>query len=688
MKNTSQNKKSINKFFIAFLIVALAFLAVGIGTLGSFYGTGDAYELRVKQESDTETPHVDFYLSDLTETAKDGTTKTVNLRLVDVYVNVAAIYAEEGTPATLRVERSMSGTSFSSPLNAVFENFYTPEPVTDEDGKTTSVATPDVTNGFFSYVAPFEFPADGWRVSSYHYVRLSINGGNANVLINEVVFKGEKLDSNFEGTGKFCVIPARIHAATHSASETAEQARARAEALLDKQYMPSDMQSSFNRFGKEEIYTLRTITEMRLGNTYAADKYGEAMDVYLIDSVYGALGHDILALGTLMFGMSPFGLRFFPMLAAYGALVVLSRLVTRLTKSEKAGFVFALIYALSCLTFGYGHIGTPLFIGVFFFACAFDLVHRFYANGIKKTNFVSVLPLLCAGVFGALAMCVNGAFLIPVAGVVGLFIAGMVRQQKAKKYALEQLLAEPDPVPAAEGEETAAVETKERRAGRILAEYRFKNTAAPALFISALAVGTFLFALIGMLPAYFTYLKVFDDPAHPVMNVFTLAWKAFAGGFVGLNAFGSNGNWLVETLFRGQLGSLAAATLLIVNPIALVAGVFGVCYAIGRIVVLARTKEHDKAWRSELRRTVILLAGLVISVVTALAVKSGGSFILLSYIFVFMLAANYFGKKNMTKAERIVSIIGLVLLALCFIEMTFFVFSIPLHAAVVSAILG
>ncbi len=682
MKNTSSNKKGLKGYFLAFLIVALAFLAVGLGTLGSVYGTGSAFELRAKRETDTETPRVDFRLS--------NPTNAPYLRVTDVYVNIAAIYAEPGTSVTLRVERSTSGTTFTGGVDAVFENYFTPVAELDENGKPVKdIPAPDVTDGFFRFVAPFDLSADSWRISTQLYARIYVKSGGANVLVNEVVFVGEELDSNYVGTGKTCVIPATVYDVTHASNESKSEAIERAGALVDRQRMPLTGESSFVRFGKDEVYSLKTIAEMRLGDWYAADSEGNPIDAYIIDGVYGPLGNDILALGTLIFGMSPFGLRFFPMLAAFGALVVLARLVVRLTRSEKAGFVFSLVYALSALTLCYGHVGTPLFLGVFFFALSLDLVHRFYADGIKKANFFSVLPLFCAGLSGAAAVCVNSAFAIPMAGVLGLFIAGMVRQQKAKKYYLEKALAEPDPEPvpvetAAEASGEPAPETKEHRAGRVIADFRFKNVAAPVLFVVSLVFGVFLFALVGILPAHTTYLKALDNVADPTLNVFTLAWTALAGGFTGANAYGSGTVWLFGTLFRGE-GLLQAATLAVVNPVALIAGAVGTVYAVVRLIMLLCKKERGKAWRAEVRTHAILLAGLALSLAAAFAVRTGSAFVLLAYLFAFLLAAVCFGREHLRGAARVLSVVGAVLLGICFAALIVFIFSIPLPSSFMDA---
>ena len=689
MKNSLGKRKGPKGFFLAFLIVALAFLAVGLGTLGSAYGTGDAFELRSKTEQDIETPSVTFQLSDLTETDAEGKSVTTRVRLMQVYVNLATIYADAGTYATLRVERSTSGTTFSTGLNAVFENYFTPVAEIGEDGKPVKdIPAPDATDEFFRFVAPFSFPDTDWRVSLYPYIRLSLTGTNPNVLINEVVFVGEKLDSSYEGTGETCLIPAKIYEAT-PIGESAESAKARANALLDAQAMPTEMQSTFGRFSDAEVSALKTIAEMRLGNTYAADAEGKALDTYHIEQVYGALGTDILALGTLMFGMSPFGLRFFPMLASFGTLIALARLVRRLTRSEKAGLVFTVLYALSCLTLGYGHLGTPLMLAVFFFAVSLNLVHAFYADGMKKGNFLHALPLLLAGLCGAAAICVNGAFVIPMAGVVALFVLGMVRQQKAKRYRLEKALAEDAAAPSeAEAQEEGA-ETPERRAAKVAAEFRFKNRVAPIVFGVALVIGAFLLALLGMLPAYYAYLKGFGDPSSP-SNVFTVAWQAFAGGFTGANAYAVPAWSVFAQLFRGT-GNWYALTAVTINPAALIAGGLGLLYTLVRLVLAFFAPERDKAWRAALRRNAVIAVLFVLALIMALAVKEAAVFVALLYLDAMLAGACLFGGEytgKAAKAVRIVNIVALVLLADLFASLAFFTFSIPLPANFMAAIFG
>ena len=62
MANFNERKKS--SLALRFIyIVALIFLCVGLCVLGSFRGTGNAYELKVQGTGDAETPTVVFQLN-------------------------------------------------------------------------------------------------------------------------------------------------------------------------------------------------------------------------------------------------------------------------------------------------------------------------------------------------------------------------------------------------------------------------------------------------------------------------------------------------------------------------------------------------------------------------------------------------------------------------------------------------
>lgn len=453
--------------------------------------------------------------------------------------------------------------------------------------------------------------------------------------------------------------------------------------------LPSLAQSSFFRLGGEEVYSMTSVAEMRAGNSFTVNN-GTVTGVYHGDTVYNSLGTSILAFGTLMFGMSPFGLRFFPMLAAFGTLVLGFFLVKQLFKSEKAGFAFALLFALSSYTLALGGLGTPLMIGVFFFMASLSGCYAFYNRGMKSASLRGTAPLILSGLFGAAAICVNGVYVIPMLAVIGLFAAGMVRQQKARRYRLDLAIAEAEaeeaqaPAQNAEQTEQQAEGSGKAKVAATLSEYRYKNTAAPAVFFAVLIIGTALLSLLFLLPVYFNYVKLYDNPASPTLNIFALMWKAFAGGFTGSNLTSSA--WSIFSVLFCGTGDPYAVTAAFVNPIAFVAGIFGIVYAVYRIVVILKNKKFGKEERAALRGAVIPLAGLVVSLIVASFAKGALAFTLLAYLFAFMLAAECVRRLtelegNAGKTARACCIAGIVLLAVCFVVFAVFVFSVPLPAS-------
>ena len=679
--NGKQHKHSV--FYRVTLFIALAFLVIGLAFLGSFRTTGGAFELKAKSESDADTPSVIFRLSDLTEES-DGQTQTTKLRVVAVYANVGAAYQSVGQNATLRIDWA---TSASSSFNAssrrsdmVVENFAAEEGAEDVG-----------TEQLFSW-GEFASVGEKWTVSDYSYVRLTAR--TCNLLVNEVSFVGEKLDADGEGTGELCLVPAEVYSATPLVGQTAEEAASAAGALLDRQnYIPSASDYRFNAYSAGERAALATIAEMRLGGAY-----GEG-NIYEGERVYGSLGVDILALGTAIFGMSPFGLRFFPMLAAFGALLVGASFVRQYAGSDKAGMIFAILFALASMTLSFGGLGTPLMIGVFFLLASVNLCHRFYARGMKKAGFTSALPLILSGLSAACAVCVHGAFVIPAIGVALLFAAGMVRQYRARRYYLDKAIAaaeteESAPAPAQATEEEELSPAK-RKVAEVVSEYRYKNAAAIASFAASFVIGALVIALLAILPSYFAYVKLYDNPAAPARNIFSLMWKVFAGGFVGVNAGVPQGSaWNIFAVISRTGGEAYASVWgAFVNPVCLLALVFAVGYCIWRIVCLMRSKEWGKSERKITRELAIPLVGALLSAIAAIAAQEAYAFVALVYLFAFALVSD--GAAALSEREgrfgkvvRVCLWAAFGLLAAMFVLYFAFATGLPLPASLIARLFG
>lgn len=697
MANKQSKKKSLATRII--LIVALVFLVIGMSTLGSFYSAGDAYELKTQGNS-AETPTVIFRLTNPSTTDEHGHSATQYLRLKHIYVNIGAAYIAEGETTTIRAEVAASTTgsvSNSRRFDYTFGNFVSAtEAGAQEDGE-------EYPNVYYSWQDMVPADSDGWSISSYRYVRLTAR--DANVLLNEVVFVGEVMASsasNAEGTGEIVVIPATIESATPLMGETEEEAAARAAALLDSQVMPSLNSFRMNKLSDEETLSMMTIREM-----YTGAEYGEG-NIYTGERVYGSVGEEILALGTLIFGMSPFGLRFFPMLAAAGALVCGAFLARRIAKKDAAGIIFAVLFALACAPLALGGLGTPLMIGVFFFLLSVNSCHYFYANGMRTEKFASALPLLVSGLAGALAILTHGAYLVPMVGVVALFACGMVRMRRARRVYLDKAIAEveaeetapaepaeaPAPsAPAPEEDARPALSPARRKVAAVAAEYRNKTSIALVTFLGALVVGAFVLGLILATPMYFTWLKLFDNPASPSMNIIALAATAFAGGFTGVNpgGMGSSAWNVVYSISRVNGEAYSALYASVINFAALIAVLFAVVSAVVHLVMLCRTKEWGREERAAIRGIVVPAVGIILALVTAIFAKDAVQFVLLAYIFAFVLAAAEAVKLMQTSKAKLVRIlcwVELALLVVMFVLLFVFTTGLPVASGLLTAIAG
>ena len=215
---------------------------------------------------------------------------------------------------------------------------------------------------------------------------------------------------------------------------------------------------------------------------------------------------------------------------------------------------------------------------------------------------------------------------------------------------------------------------------------------SPLAFGAALIVGLLVLSALFILPASFAYIKIYDNPASPKYNIFQLAWKAFAGGFVGKN--GAKDFALFYTAFKGT-GAGASVFGICINAVAALVGLFGLGFAIYRFVMLIKKKEFGKEERAELRSIVIPVAGLLLSLVTCIVTAfSGGAFafLLLGSIFAFALAAG--GTETFTTDEKtkkwakIVMWVVFGLLCACFALFAVFTFSIPLPASLMTKLFG
>ncbi len=705
MKKFLEKFRKFAGFPFVFLLIMILFLGVNLGTAGvssrkagSVGSLGDSFELQ--HYSDTNRSWVIFKVSPPKTVDEKGEEKNMNVRLHNVYLNLGTVYSEEEI-VTLDLHYSGSSTieatSFYSMSGTkpakIYNELYKGEESAEKNEEY-------IYDSPYRWISPFgieKLAADSsYRsMSSAQYFKLflpkvSSKEQKGNILINEVVFVGEVQGDN-GGTGEYVVLPAELDARTslpyNADKEKKEDVLERAKALIDAQALPYFSESSsYYTYGEEEEKMLLTISEMRQGASYVPG------DVYDGDKTYNSLALTLTYFGTMMFGMSPFGLRFFNVLASFGVLVVGFFFARRMFKSDRAGLLFATIYSLCGVSVSLAHMASPVMLGVFFLLSSYAACYRYWAVGMKKPSAVCTIPLLLSALSGALAVLVNGAFVIPLLGVVALFIAGVIKQHRKDRAALDSAIE------AYENEKAAGVEKEEgerseceKQVAKTLAAYRYNTVSASVIFSVALLLGIFILSVVFALPVTYAVDKIYNGVVGDNSNFFKIAYTLFAAGFAGGGQSGFN---YFYRIFTGT-GERYAVTLGVMNFAATLLGLLGIAFAIYRIVMLIKTKASYEHYVS----VVMPLVGMILCLVTAAFAGGAVAFVLLSNLFAFLLISG--GGESVVKelgavdtkgalvAKRTVTgvlIAAYSLLAVCFALLFVFTFSIPLPASFMAKI--
>ncbi len=661
-----KNKLSLKHLSIwkrAFLILALLFAVIGFGTLGSVQSVGKFYRLPKQRSGDGMEPSITFLLEEPGH-GEEGHVHR-DLYIKKIYVNVGTAYSEYGSSVTLRIGYGVSVSSkFYSFIDYPVENLYTS---TTKEGGAVEKST---ANTLYNW-GTVEMNSSGYRLAVYPYWRLTAVYGD--VIVNEVVFVANDADDS----GEDVILNATVSTQLTNLAEEDSQVLSKAKTPIDRQKIPSLSQSSYFRFAPEEVAALSTYSELKLGNNYGTG------NVNHMDRIYSPFGLDILFLGPSIFGLSPFGFRFMPMLASVGILIFSYLFVKKLTGSEKAAFFFSLLYALCGMSISLAHLGTPLMIGLFFFMASLYFCYGFFTDGMRAAKLSSSVPVILTAFFAAASVCTNGAFLIPVLGICGLFAAGVVRQRKRLYSVISDeadAVLEEEKTETAEGE-NAPDETGRKRIAKLVTDANYIRTVSTVLFTVILVLGFFLISILALLPLYQTYIKVLDDPANPQKGIFYFLFTAFAGGFSGDNGVAnlSSPFSFVYVLFNGT-GTVHALTAggILVSIAGMLLGL------IGLIFMLVRVCRDKSPYKTEF---VLLLIGFVLSLVTAFFAKGGLAFLLLADLFLFAFAALSLGEgvteEGAGKKQRIAIVLGTVLAAICFALFAVFTFSIPLPEGIV-----
>lgn len=533
-KKPKAARNRFTKFGIAAACLVLVFLIAGACTIGGFSSPGSAYYLPAEQ-------YIVYYL-DFREDENGDTAS-----LASVYVNVGAVYTDIGDTFTLEFRHGNASGSYTNGKfssagmgKITLANIYQ-APAEDTEGEEAADTAALGTN--YGWVKAFDYTEDPVSYSSYRLVRVSASCDMLLYGISFVDTQGKVIpaytaEADVRGFFGSSYWPSYRDLFRANDRSSAYGALGEPAALTDGT-APAAGDIAYSQFTQDEKYTLLQIDNIRLGSIVADGTYNASTD-------FGPLAALLPMLGTLIFGVCPFGLRIVPLLCTAGLLAVLYFFGKELLRRPGWGFLLAALTAFGGLALTVGRLGlayAPIALCV---VAAYWCMFRFFRGGVSAAKpAAGACSVLASGLCFALAMALDPKCIFALLGLAGLFAAGMVRQKRKDAAALAKVRAA-----AAEGEEAAqsasdapyasgapqsasgAPQSDTAQSYALDTAQSYARRLAWLFAVLGFIAATVAFVALAFLPQYFTYMQLYEaDPSAPSLGFFTLLFRALGDAF-------------------------------------------------------------------------------------------------------------------------------------------------------------
>ena len=618
-KKPKAARNRFTKFGIAAACLVLVFLIAGACTIGGFSSPGSAYYLPAEQ-------YIVYYL-DFREDENGDTAS-----LASVYVNVGAVYTDIGDTFTLEFRHGNASGSYTNGKfssagmgKIALANIYQ-APAEDTEEEEASAADTAALGTNYGWVKAFDYTEDPVSYSSYRLVRVSASCDMLLYGISFVDTQGEVIpaytaEADVRGFFGSSYWPSYRDLFRANDRSSAYGALGEPAALTDGT-APAAGDTAYSQFTQEEKYTLLQIDNIRLGSIIADGTYNASTD-------FGPLAALLPMLGTLVFGVCPFGLRIVPLLCTAGLIAVLYFFGKELFRRPGWGFLTAALTAFGGLALTVGRLGlayAPIALCV---VAAYWCMFRFFRRGVSAAKpAASACNVLASGLCFALAMALDPKCIFALLGLAGLFAAGMVRQKRKDAAALAKVRAA-----AAEGEEanaSAAPQSDTPQSYALDTAQSYARRLAWLFAVLGFIAATVAFVALAFLPQYFTYMQLYEaDPSAPSLGFFTLLFRALGDAFTvsdvtalsAANAASCFG-WLIgfkgATLFTAGEGGAYIALNAQANYAMLLVALVGFVYSTAYTVRYAfcggqKRREAGEAASSFVAAYCVLTAGSLTS---------------------------------------------------------------------------
>lgn len=553
-------------FDLAFTVLLALFFLAGLFTAGSFQNTGKDVQCR----------------SDDDHSAVFEVQASSGEKVKSVWLNVGAIYTEIGTDLTVTIYRAATKSVTTAP-SLIFGKITL--------GNVYSAKGTGKSGALYNWVQ-----IEAEEVKTVALLRVE---ADADFVLGEIV----ATDENGE------IVPLQVNAKFSEGYASP----------LKKLAPAVDSQKRFNfsnalkyNFTQEEAYTLLSVQNLLLGNTYTEDC------VYSLDGRWNVLSAILYLPSVALFGTSTMALRLPSLIATTLALFFVYAFSKALFKDEKSAFVVALFCMIGGLALTSGILGaTYSFVFSALTGSAY-FMYRFFSRGVSSEKPIrDSLNVLFSGLFSAVALSIDILSVFPVSAILVLFYFGQRRQKAAYTVAL-------------------AKTDDELKRAKETSVYAYKTKVTYGFALLSFVIGSFAFLLLSSVASYGALVRTYDDPVSPSLGVLTLLFKSMSVSVNKTEYTLANASsaflWFLPmkaaTLYNGidapALGRYLGGNA-VMNPVLSLLSLLAFAYSTFALVKGFNAEEQTKELKRERRIYFVLLAIVLSSLLSGLFLKNASA---------------------------------------------------------------
>ena len=557
--------KKITAYTWAFILVILSFFTVGMFTLGSVKTTGQSMTVM----KDTAV----YYNLESSQSLKA------------IYVNVGGIHTAIGEDATITVKTTNSTTS--SPSYSTLGSSLKLGNVTSAENKSGALHNwVAVVTGQSRTALSISFTSN---VALQLNEIVAINKNNEIVTLKASTYGGDYTVAEIKNT---------IDAQDNFARFIGEDGTVTLE------------NDALNNFTQEEGYYMSSVQNLLSGN----DKYDAN---YTLDGNFNYFATVLMTPAVAIFGNSVFALRLPAFIATCLMIVFAYCLIKELTKREQLAFYFSLILMVGGLATTVGRLGAPYSMVACAIVASAYYMYRFFAYGISSKDMLrGASSILVSGLFGAAAIAMDLTALLPIAGVLVLYVFGLRRQKAAYEVALSKTAEFAETVVNEEGE-TVVVNKKADKENELFATKTRLSYGFAAL---SFGMGTFVFLLLASILCYSSYVRAVNNESVSFLTVLWSGLKASVrdNGVTAYTAANTSiWAWLLPikptALYTANVEGAYTSWLAMPNVAVLCASAVAFVISTVKVLVDFINKKSDKQTLRMRRTYCVLFGGMLLA---------------------------------------------------------------------------